>query len=86
MSMNIIYLTAKDVAIEKKKIEIVIFENSMNENIFKLFDFEMIIISMKITWQQKVKITTNKFNKLSNEASEENDVNFKKCFLQQQCE
>ena len=42
------YLTAKDVAIEKKKIEIIIFENLMNENIFKLFDSEMIIISMKI--------------------------------------
>ena len=47
-SMNIMYLTAKDVAIEKKKIEIVIFEDSMNEDILKLFDFEMIIISMKI--------------------------------------
>ena len=32
-----------------------------------------------------MKATTNKFNKLSNEASEENDVNFKKYFLQQQC-
>ena len=42
------YLTAKDVAIEKKKIEIVIFENSINENILKLPDSEMIIISMKI--------------------------------------
>ena len=30
-----------------------------------------------------MKTTTNKFNKLSNEASEENDVNFEKCFLQQ---
>ena len=48
MNMNIMYLTAKDVAIKKKKIEIVIFENSMNEDIFKLFDSEMIIISMKI--------------------------------------
>ena len=46
--MNIIYLIAKDVAIEKKKIEIDIFENLMNEDIFKLLDFEMIIISMKI--------------------------------------
>ena len=42
------YLIAKDVVIEKKKIKIVIFENSMNESIFKLFDFEIIIISMKI--------------------------------------
>ena len=47
-NMNIIYLTAKDVAIEKKKIKIVIFENSINENILKLFNFEMIIILMKI--------------------------------------
>ena len=49
MSMNIMYLIAKDVAIEEKKIKIVIFENSMNENIFKLFNFEIIIILMKIT-------------------------------------
>ena len=76
------YLIAKDVAIEKKKIKIVIFKNSMNKNIFKLFDFEIIIILMKIVWQQKIKATINKFNKLSNEASEENDVNFEKCFLQ----
>ena len=47
-NMNIMYLIAKNVAIEKKKIKIVIFENSMNENILKLFNFEMIIISMKI--------------------------------------
>ena len=33
-----------------------------------------------------MKTTTNKFNKFSNKASEENDVNFEKCFLQQQCE
>ena len=43
------YLTAKNVAIEEKKIEVDIFEDSMNEGIFKLFDSEMIIISMKIT-------------------------------------
>ena len=48
INMNIMYLTAKNVAIEKKKIEINIFENSMNENIFKLFDSEIIIILMKI--------------------------------------
>ena len=48
MNINIMYLTAKSVAIEKKKIEIIIFENSMNEDIFKLFDFKMIIILMKI--------------------------------------
>ena len=33
-----------------------------------------------------MRATANKFNKLSNETSEKNDVNFKKCFLQQQCE
>ena len=48
MNTNIIYLTAKNVAIEKKKIKIVIFKNLMNENILKLSDFEMIIILMKI--------------------------------------
>ena len=47
-NMNIMYLIAENVAIEKKKIEIVIFKNLMNENIFKLFDFEIIIILMKI--------------------------------------
>ena len=47
-NINIIYLTAKDVAIEKKKIKIDIFENLMNENILKLLDSEMIIISIKI--------------------------------------
>ena len=47
-SMNIMYLIAKDVAIEEKKIKIVIFENLMNEDIFKLFDFEMIINLIKI--------------------------------------
>ena len=46
-NMNIMYLTAKDVAIEKKKIEVIIFEDSMNENIFKLFDLEIIIILIK---------------------------------------
>ena len=30
-----------------------------------------------------MKATTNKFNKLSNEINEENDVNFEDCFLQQ---
>ena len=42
------YLIAKNVAIEEKKIKIDIFKDSMNEDIFKLFDFEMIIILMKI--------------------------------------
>ena len=48
MNINIMYLIAKNVAIEEKKIKIVIFENSMNESILKLFDFEIIMISMKI--------------------------------------
>ena len=84
--MSIMYLTAKNVAIEKKKIEVDIFEDSMDEDILKLPDFKMIIISMKIVWQQKVRATTNRFNKLFNEAREEDDVNFEECFLQQQCE
>ena len=46
--MNIMYLTAKSVAIEEKKVEVDIFEDLMNESIFKLSDSEMIIISMKI--------------------------------------
>ena len=80
-NINIMYLITKDVAIEEKKIKIVIFKNSMNESILKLFDVEMIIISMKIIKQQKVKATTNKFNEFSNEANKEDDVNFEKCFL-----
>ena len=48
ININIMYLTAKNVAIEEKKIEIDIFKNSMNEDILKLFDSEMIIILMKI--------------------------------------
>ena len=43
------YLIAKSVAIEKKKIKIIIFKNLMNENVFKLSDLEIIIISMKKT-------------------------------------
>ena len=81
-NMNIMYRTAKNIAIEKK-IEVVIFENSINENIFKLSDSEMIIISIKIIWQQDVKATTNKLNKLSNEAIEKDEMKFEKCFLQQ---
>ena len=46
--MNIMYLTAKDVAIKKKKIKIITFKNLMNENILKLFNSEVIIISIKI--------------------------------------
>ena len=41
------YRRAKDIAIEKK-IEIIIFKNLMNENILKLSDLKMIIISIKI--------------------------------------
>ena len=48
-NINIMYLIAKSVAIERKKIKVVIFENLMNEDILKLSDFEMIIILMKIT-------------------------------------
>ena len=48
MNINIIYLIAKSVVIEKKKIKVIIFENSMNENILKLPDSEMIIILIKI--------------------------------------
>ena len=33
-----------------------------------------------------MKTTINKLNKLSNEANKKDDVNFEKCFLQQQCE
>ena len=80
------YLTAKDVVIGKKKIKVDIFENSMNESILKLSDSEMIIISMKIAWQQKMKATANRLNRLSNETSEKDDVNFEELFLQQQCE
>ena len=47
-NMNIIYLIAKNVAIEEKKIEIIIFEDSMNEDILKLFNSEIIIILIKI--------------------------------------
>ena len=84
--MNIMYLIAKSVAIEEKKIEVDIFEDSMDENILKLSDSEVIIVSMKIAWQQKVKATANKLNRLSNEVSEKDDVNFEELFLQQQCE
>ena len=46
--MNIMYRTAKNITREEKEIEIVIFDDLMNENIFKLFNSEMIMISMKI--------------------------------------
>ena len=54
----------------------------MNEDILKLFNSKIIIISIKITWQQNVKATVNKFNRLSNEAIEEDEMKFEKCFLQ----
>ena len=42
------YRTAKSITNEEKEIEVIIFDHLMNENIFELFDFEMIIILMKI--------------------------------------
>ena len=45
--MNVMYRTAKDIAIEEK-IEIVIFKDSMNEDILKLFDSKIIIILIRI--------------------------------------
>ena len=84
--MNIMYLIAEGVAIGGKKIEVGIFEDSMNGGILKLPDLEMIIVLMKIAWQQEARATANKFNRFSNEASEEDDVGFEECFLQQQCE
>ena len=46
--MNIMYRTAKNIINEEEKIKVVIFDNLMNENILKLSDSEMIMISMKI--------------------------------------
>ena len=46
--MSIIYRTAKNITNEEKKIEVVIFDDSMNESILKLSDPEMIMILMKI--------------------------------------
>ena len=83
--INIMYRTAKSITSEEKKIEIIIFDDLMNENILKLSDFEMIMILMKIVWQQKMKAIANKFNKLSNETIEEDEMRFEKCSLQQQC-
>ena len=54
----------------------------MNEDILKLFDSEIIIILIKITWQQNIKATANKLNRLSNEAIEENKMKFEKYSLQ----
>ena len=47
-NMNIMYQTAKNITSEEKEIEIIIFDDSMNENILKLSDSEMIMILMKI--------------------------------------
>ena len=47
-NMNIMYQTAKNITSEEKEIEIVIFDDLMNENILKLSDSEMIMILMKI--------------------------------------
>ena len=80
-NMNIMYWTAKNIAIEKK-IKVIIFKNSINEDILKLFISKMIIILIRIVWQQNVKITAIKFNKLSNEAIEENKIKLEECFLQ----
>ena len=46
--MNIMYRTTKNITSEEEKIEVVIFDDLMNEDIFKLSDSEMIMISMKI--------------------------------------
>ena len=48
VNINIIYRTAKSITSKEKEIEVVIFDDSMNENIFKLSDSEMIMILMKI--------------------------------------
>ena len=42
------YQIAKSITSEEKKIEIIIFDDLMNESIFKLSDSEMIMILMKI--------------------------------------
>ena len=46
--ISIMYRTAKNITNEKKEIEVVIFDDLMNENILKLSDSEMIMILMKI--------------------------------------
>ena len=57
----------------------------MNEDVFKLSDLKVIMISIKIIWQQNVKAIANKFNRLSNKTIEENEIKLEKCSLQQQC-
>ena len=79
------YRTAKNITNEEKEIKVIIFDDSMNENILKLSDSEKIIILMKIVWQQEMKAIANKFNKLSNEAIEEDEMKLEECSLQQQC-
>ena len=80
--INIMYRTIKNITNEKEKIEVVIFDDSMNENILKLFDSEMIMILMKIVWQQEMRAIANKFNKLSNETIEEDEIKLEECSLQ----
>ena len=46
--INIMYRTAKNITNEKKEIKVFIFDDLINESILKLFDFKMIMISMKI--------------------------------------
>ena len=46
--INIMYRITKNITNEEKKIEIIIFDDLMNESILKLSDSEMIMISMKI--------------------------------------
>ena len=47
-NMNIMYRITKNITNEEKKIKIIIFDDSINENILKLSDSEMIMILMKI--------------------------------------
>ena len=47
-NINIMYQTAKKISSEEKEIEVIIFNNLMNEDILKLSDSEIFIILMKI--------------------------------------
>ena len=47
-NMNIMYRITKSITNEEKEIEIVIFDDLINENILKLSDSEMIMILIKI--------------------------------------
>ena len=46
--MNIMYRIIKNIASEEEEIEVIIFNDSRNKSIFKLFDSKIIISSMKI--------------------------------------